>query len=154
MVTNLYTDGSSPTEKIYPSAYCIFKENKLIYTKVLEENLPAQDVEYLALIEALNLIKEEIISDSRILIHSDCGFMLEELELKRTPKNLELFNKVIELLKEVKNVELCLVHRTKNIAGFYLEKRLFKLRNEGKFVMKIKPNPQLKKLRRRMIYKR
>lgn len=154
MVTNLYTDGSSPIEKIYPSAYCVFKENKLIYTKVLETNLPPQDVEYLALIEALNLIKEEIVKDTEISIYSDCGYMILELEGKRNPVNQELFEKAKNLLKELNCVKLKQISRYKNIAGFYCEKRLVKLRREKINLLNPQPNPQLKKIRRRMIYKR
>ena len=157
-MVKIYIDGSSPKEKIYPSAYCIFKENKLIYSKVLEKNLPAQDTEYLALIEALNLIKEEIIFEKRINIYTDCGYMIEELSYIRNPKNLKLFKKAIELLEFIKSkfkirLILIIIPRDKNLAGEYLEKRLIKLRDNEKLVMST--NPKIKKeLFRKKNYKK
>jgi len=151
----IYIDGSSPKEKIYPSAYCIFKEKKLIYSKVLEENLPAQDVEYLALIETLNLIKEEIITDDKIEIYTDCGWMVQELNFVREPKNIKLFNKARELLNLIKiDLKLIVISRTKNIAGKYLEKRLYTLRDDIKSTMNPKPNPRLKWERKRKKYRK
>ena len=145
---NIYIDGSSPKEKYYPSSYCIFKEQKLIYIKVLEGNLPAQDVEYLALIETLNLIKKEVIKSKEIKIYSDCGYMIEELNYSRTPKNIKIFNKTKEVLREIKTkIKLCKISRYKNIAGKYLSNRLIKLYNEREIISHPIPNPKFRKLK-------
>lgn len=157
-MVNIFIDGSSPIEKIYPSAYCIFKENKLIYTKVLEENLPAQDVEYLALIEALELIKEEIIEGKKVRIFTDCNYMLQEIKGIRNPKNLELLKKTLSLIEELKQldykIKLMRLSREQNRAGKYLELRLKRLVGYREEVSHPQRNPQLKKIRRRMIYKK
>lgn len=150
--SKIFIDGSSPFEKYYPSAYAIFLEKKLIYSKVLDKNLPAQDVEYLALIESLNLIKNEVIKAKKFKIFTDCGFMLQELQGKRTPVNLKLFYEAKALISELDNIKIYQVSRSRNLAGQYLENRLIKLRNERDYISCPKLNPGLKREMKRRRY--
>lgn len=145
---NIYTDGSSPFNKRYPSAYCVSRGGKLIYSKVLDRNLPAQDVEYLALIKALVMIIEKELTADKFKIFTDCGYMVLELRKKRTPKNKALYKIASTLLWLVrKNTKLIIIPRDINPAGEYLEERLEKLRDEVNEVMHPEPNPELKRLK-------
>lgn len=129
MKTIYYVDGSSPKERYYPSAYAIFKKNKIIKQKVLEENVNVYEIEFLALLGCLEIAEENsiIYSDSRQVVH--------EVNNKKKPKNAGYCNYAKLLIKQ-KNIKVIKIKRENNLAGKYLERRLKKLKNHGIGIMK------------------
>lgn len=143
-VGGYHVDGSSPKEKVYPSAFCVFRGNKLIKSKVLNERINVYEIEFMALIEGLKL------AEPYSIIYSDNKEVVDEINLKRPKKN-EDFENAQELIRE-KNLEVKKINRGNNPAGIYLELRLKKLVRERKSIMHPKPNPQWKRNKKRKFY--
>ncbi len=142
-----YVDGSSPIENVYPSAYCVFLENKLIESKVLDVKFEVYEIECMALMEGLRL------AESYSIIYSDSEQVVGEINLNRIPVDKEFIRQARGLMKE-KNLKVIKINRENNNAGIYLDLRLKKLIKERESVMHPKPNPQLKKLKRKDYYKK
>ena len=131
----VWVDGSGYSG--ISSAYCVISNNKK-YLKVFEEKIEAPNIEYLAILAGLE------ISDKNSVIFSDCLNLVKELNLLRKPSNLKMFNLCRKLMLE-KNIEVVWTSRDINKAGIYLQDRLKKLNRNAIEVMNPKPNPELKK---------
>jgi ribonuclease HI len=129
----IFCDGSSSTK--LGSCLCVLidrknkwnKNKKYIITKTFNTNMPVNEIEYLALIEALHLANT--ITSKEIKIFTDRIQIAEELDGTKlgNPQNLELYFQAKSLLKD--NIKIFWIHRKENLAGKYLDKRLKKITN-------------------------
>lgn len=142
-----YVDGSSPYKKYYPSAYAIFRGDKIIKQKVLEENVNVYEIEFLALLECLAIVKKNCI------IFSDSTQVITEVNGKKKPKNTNYFL-VAKSLMDEKNIKVLKIGRDENPAGIYLEKRLIKLRKSREEVLRPKNSKKSKKEKARIYSKK
>jgi ribonuclease HI len=126
----IFCDGSS--SKI-GSCLCVVidrqtkwnKNKRYIVTKTFSNSMPVNEIEYLALIEALQLA--HTIQANKIKIFTDRIQIAEELDgtILSHPQNLELYFKAKELIKD--NIKIFWINRRNNLAGIYLDKRLKKI---------------------------
>lgn len=138
MVYKIFVDGSGWNG--VNSAYCVIldygKQRK--YLKVFEREIQVPEIEYLALIAGLELAEEKSI------IYSDSKNVIKEVNLKKKPKNLDLFKQARKLM-EPKNIKVLFILRSKNKAGWYLEQRLKKTKYYVRSVVSTKRRPLTKK---------
>jgi len=125
-----YVDGSAITGHLYHSAYAIFKEKRIIKQKVIPKKFNVYEIESIAILDCIILAKVDSI------IYCDNQQIVEELNDKQTPKDIEFYIKAKHLIKS-KNLKILKIKRDKNLAGIYLEKRISKIKgkylNKGKY---------------------
>ena len=126
-VMDIYCDGSGFSG--INSAYCIIalhngKKKKRII-KVIDDNLNSGEIEYIALIKALEFAKT--IPEYKIKIFTDRISILDAIHNVKE-ENRGMYLKAVFLLKD-ENIDIYWTPRNRNIAGIELEKRLEKLHN-------------------------
>lgn len=130
----VYIDGSSNG---IDSCICIIIKGgnirkglrKQVFTY---EKKNIQFVEYEALIKALKFITENSFSNKEEkTIYTDSLQVYKEVNTLKPCSylTLKLLREVLELLKQIPNINVKKINRRNNPAGFYLEKRLNILKN-------------------------
>jgi ribonuclease HI len=112
-----FTDGSGTNGTT--SSYCVLSENGDVITHVtIPGNATNNEMEYRAMIEALNICKDNdiIFSDSQLIVYQLTGvYKIKEPRLKI------LAMEAFEIMKN-KKVKIEWLRRENNIAGIFLEK--------------------------------
>lgn len=137
-VIEIFCDGSS--SKNIGSCSCVLidrkdkwnKNKKYIVTETFNSFMPVNEIEYLALIKALEVANK--LGQKKIKIFTDRIQIAEELDGTKLshPQNLELYFEAKELIKD--NIQIFWINRKDNLAGNYLDKRLKKI---GKYIKNI-----------------
>lgn len=120
----VYADAS--VSPIFGCAYCVIiaKKRPKKIVKVTENVNNAQYLEYVAIFHALEICPEESI------VFSDCKGAVNDILFNEKSVHdvaTEIFNAIKKLMEE-KRCTLKWISRNKNLAGRYLEKRLYKLK--------------------------
>lgn len=137
MVVSVYIDGSSNS---MDSCICIIIKGGNIRKGLRKqvqthERVSSYAVEYLALIKALEFLKEWNFSKKEEkIIYTDSLQVVNEINMIRpcSAYTLKYFKQVMELMRKVENVKVMKINRIHNPAGVYLEKRLDILRRRFK----------------------
>ena len=136
-VIKIYCDGSG-FNKIN-SAYCFivvgwrarrYKCRDLKKVKVIYEDKNVYQIEYLALISALEFC-DSVDGDYKFKIYSDSKCIVKEVNLLIKPKLKMFFREARKIIGRNKSISVRWISREENLAGIYLEKRLKKLHNYG-----------------------
>ena len=134
----VYVDGSVNGNDC---AYCVHIGKRESERKckriceILDLKYSVLQMEYMALVSGLK------VCDKNATILSDCMQVVNEVNLiKQNRTNKNLFNEAIRLMK-LKKAKVIHIMRDKNLAGIYLEKRLFKIKKDFREVL----HPKIKK---------
>jgi len=117
MANKIWIDGSGWNGRV--SKYCIVFNDGRIIKRELEEERTNNEMEYMALLKALELCEEEsiIYSDSRLVVEQVAGrWKIRKEHLLRYAL------KARNLIRE-KRVELKWIPREENLAGNLLEQK-------------------------------
>lgn len=137
-VIKIYCDGSGFNR--INSAYCFivvgwrarrYKYRDLKKVKVIYEDKNVYQIEYLALISALEFC-DSVEGDYKFKIYSDSKCIVKEVNLLIKPKRIKLFNEARKIMEINRDIKVLWVPREENLAGIYLEKRLKKLHHYGR----------------------
>ncbi|MFI5405087.1 MAG: reverse transcriptase-like protein [Nitrososphaerales archaeon] len=128
-MTDIFADGAGYTNGT--CAICVYigdkkiSKNKRRFLKVFYEEIPHDELEYLALIKAIEFAK----LDAKI--YSDSQPVVDEVNGVRplSTRHSESYKKVKEGLNNKENIIIQWIPREKNLAGIYLDKRLATLKN-------------------------
>lgn len=140
----VYCDGSGWNN--IDSSYCVIipewikvivhdkvvrkKDKKIV--QVFEEEYDVYEIEFRAMIAALELC-EELSEKKRVFtVYSDSKVVVNEINFRKKAKNKNLLKKAREIIQRNKKIKIRWVSREENPAGKYLETRLKKLKSYGR----------------------
>lgn len=118
-MTNIFhVDASRPYKEYKDVCYVVFCNKKMKSATFLENNgkYNISELEMLGVISGMKCAEEGDI------IMCDNLQVVEELNFKKKPKNLQLFSRAVELMEE-KKLKVKKIPRDKNDAGLYLDNR-------------------------------
>lgn len=136
-MVDVYCDASGYSNGT--CAICLYLDNpvlaksKRIILEVFYEDLPTKELEYLALVSALE------IAEDGAAVYCDNMHVVDEVNLIMKPGvgNQEVHKRAREIINEKEKINVVWIPRDKNLAGIYLDKRLSNMNKDTRKVIRV-----------------